>query len=272
MPVVADVEIIVSGPSSNRGDEEEYFNYRPNSPDDTLLSDQAVSLSYLSNGFGTYGYNGNSSAERDGEYDDEYLDDCDGDFDDGDYNSDGEMVDSYENEKSTDSTCDNREKLLENSAAGSDCGNDSSYTVRCGWVILFSTWMICVFGLGSMFGVWKWVWAPMVADGAKPARRLRAGKVNEESDFPIEEYYPSMIMLLCIVAWIWCIVSWVGMKLFRHAKGGVSSDAIEGQNKAISEAVNPATILAIPEATAVNPTIITTSTENFTESLTQSET
>ncbi|KAK9321711.1 hypothetical protein V1517DRAFT_325688 [Lipomyces orientalis] len=104
---------------------------------------------------------------------------------------------------------------------------DYSYTVQCGWVVLFSTWIIFVLGVGSMFGVWKWVWAPALEDISHKSLSVleSVGSIDEESDFPIEEYYPSMIMLLCVVAWIWCVVSWVGMKLFRHAKGGVSSDS-----------------------------------------------
>ncbi|KAK9240102.1 hypothetical protein V1525DRAFT_354333 [Lipomyces kononenkoae] len=106
---------------------------------------------------------------------------------------------------------------------------DYSYTIHCGWVVLFSTWIIFVLGMGSMFGVWKWVWAPALKEGSRNGALgvlESVGIVDEGSDFPIEEYYPSMIMLLCVVAWIWCVVSWVGMKLFRHAKGGVSSDSM----------------------------------------------
>ncbi|KAK9494606.1 hypothetical protein V1508DRAFT_412147 [Lipomyces doorenjongii] len=105
---------------------------------------------------------------------------------------------------------------------------DYSYTVECGWIVLFSTWIIFVLGVGSMFGVWKWVWAPALEEGSRNGSLgvlESVGIIDEISDFPIEEYYPSMIMLLCVVAWIWCVVSWVGMKLFRHAKGGVSSDS-----------------------------------------------
>ncbi|ODQ75601.1 hypothetical protein LIPSTDRAFT_45737, partial [Lipomyces starkeyi NRRL Y-11557] len=86
-------------------------------------------------------------------------------------------------------------------------------TVQCGWIVLLSTWIIFVLGMGSMFGVWKWVWVRHCVGVLESV-----GIIDEVSDFPIEEYYPSMIMLLCVVAWIWCVVSWVGMKLFRHAK------------------------------------------------------
>ncbi|KAK9450619.1 uncharacterized protein V1518DRAFT_425393 [Limtongia smithiae] len=96
--------------------------------------------------------------------------------------------------------------------------DDNSYTIKCGYLVLFSTWIIVVMGVGSIFNVWTWVWTS--DKGTKTPRTF-------ESDFPIDAYYPSMIMLLCVVAWIWCIISWVGMKLFRHAKGGVSSDAVD---------------------------------------------
>lgn len=35
---------------------------------------------------------------------------------------------------------------------------DVSYTVKCGYLVLFSTWIIFVCGIGSIFGVWRWVW------------------------------------------------------------------------------------------------------------------
>ncbi|KAK9370122.1 hypothetical protein V1509DRAFT_618587 [Lipomyces kononenkoae] len=123
---------------------------------------------------------------------------------------------------------------------------DYSYTIQCGWVVLFSTWFIFVLGMGSMFGVWKWVWAPALEERARNGALgvlESVGIVDEGSDFPIEEYYPSMIMLLCVVAWVWCVVSWVGMKLFRHAKGGVSSDST---SQAIEQGIETPGVLTAP--------------------------
>ncbi|KAK9481030.1 hypothetical protein V1514DRAFT_301195 [Lipomyces japonicus] len=127
-----------------------------------------------------------------------------------------EELDTEDEEISSDFELEGDEKYENDNLERDTASNNSSYTVQCGWIVLFSTWIIFVSGIGSMFGVWKWVWAPALQYSEGPF---------DESNILIDEYYPSMVMLLCVVAWIWCIVSWVGMKLFRHAKGGTSSDA-----------------------------------------------
>ncbi|KAK9463181.1 uncharacterized protein V1516DRAFT_663213 [Lipomyces oligophaga] len=99
---------------------------------------------------------------------------------------------------------------------------DSHRTVMYGWIVLASTWAVFIIGIGSVFGVWNWVWAPMVQLLTGRSRLMIA--IDDETEFPVDEYYPAIVVLACVVAWIWCIVSWVGMKLFRHAKGGVSTD------------------------------------------------
>jgi len=30
-------------------------------------------------------------------------------------------------------------------------------------------------------------------------------------------YYPALLVLTCVMAWVWVVVAWVGMKYFRHA-------------------------------------------------------
>lgn len=40
------------------------------------------------------------------------------------------------------------------------------------------------------------------------------------SDFPISNYYTFAILLIPVAAWLWCVIAWVGLKLFKHAKGG----------------------------------------------------
>lgn len=47
---------------------------------------------------------------------------------------------------------------------------------------------------------------------------------DEQGAFPIDGYYPALIILTCIMAWVWVVVAWVGMKYFKHAKIQPPSD------------------------------------------------
>lgn len=80
-----------------------------------------------------------------------------------------------------------------------------------GWVILLSTWALFVMGMGSCFGVWSWAWDVGERPDAPP-------ELEDDATLPIVGYYPALIVLTGIVAWIWVVVAWVGMKYFRHAR------------------------------------------------------
>lgn len=73
--------------------------------------------------------------------------------------------------------------------------------IRKGYILLISTWVIFLISIGSIFGFWS-IPEP------------------ENSDFPISNYYTHAILLIPVAAWIWCVISWTGLKLFKHAKGG----------------------------------------------------
>lgn len=73
--------------------------------------------------------------------------------------------------------------------------------VRKGYILLISTWVIFLISIGSLFDLWI-ISNPL------------------DSDFPISNYYTYAILLIPVAAWIWCVVSWTGLKLFKHAKGG----------------------------------------------------
>lgn len=100
-----------------------------------------------------------------------------------------------------------------------------------GWVVLASTWIVTVVGMGSVIGVWDWAWgtepkvSPLVAtmEGqrlmmAQSWPRSVGGEKTFNSEFPIPGYYPAIIILTCVMAWVWVVVAWVGMKYFKHAK------------------------------------------------------
>ncbi|MCJ1433271.1 hypothetical protein MMC27_002630 [Xylographa pallens] len=80
-----------------------------------------------------------------------------------------------------------------------------------GWVILVVTWIVFVVGMGSCFGVWSWAWDVGETPYAPP-------ELNDDPTLPIVGYYPALIMLTAIMAWVWVTVAWVGMKYFKHAK------------------------------------------------------
>lgn len=88
---------------------------------------------------------------------------------------------------------------------------DYSETEWWGWVILTATWFIFVIGMGSCLDVWSWAWDVGKTPYAPP-------ELEDDPTLPIVGYYPALIILTCIMAWVWVAVAWVGMKYFRHAK------------------------------------------------------
>jgi hypothetical protein len=87
---------------------------------------------------------------------------------------------------------------------------DYSETAFWGYVILIVTWIVFVVGMGSCFGVWSWAWDVGETPYAPP-------ELEDDPTLPIVGYYPALLVLTCIMAWVWVIVAWVGMKYFRHA-------------------------------------------------------
>ncbi|KAK4191628.1 hypothetical protein QBC35DRAFT_486654 [Podospora australis] len=92
---------------------------------------------------------------------------------------------------------------------------DYSETEWWGWVVLIVTWTVFVTGMGSCFGVWSWAWDVGTTPYAPP-------ELEDDPTLPIVGYYPALIILTCVMAWVWVVVAWVGMKYFRHAR--VSGD------------------------------------------------
>jgi hypothetical protein len=90
-------------------------------------------------------------------------------------------------------------------------GWDYSETEWWGWVVLAVTWFVFVMGMGSCFEVWRWAWDVGTTPYAPP-------EFEDDITLPIVGYYPALIILTCVMAWVWVVVAWVGMKYFRHAK------------------------------------------------------
>lgn len=88
---------------------------------------------------------------------------------------------------------------------------DYSETEWWGWVILVVTWVVFVVGMGSVFGVWNWAWDVGTTPYAPP-------ELEDDPTLPITGYYPCLMILTCVMAWVWVVSAWVGMKYFRHAK------------------------------------------------------
>ena len=88
---------------------------------------------------------------------------------------------------------------------------DYSETEWWGWFVLFVTWIVFVVGIGSCFGVWSWVWDVGETPYAPP-------ELEDDPTLPIVGYYPALMVMTSVMAWVWVVVAWVGMKYFRHAK------------------------------------------------------
>lgn len=88
---------------------------------------------------------------------------------------------------------------------------DYSETEWWGWVVLTVTWFVFVIGMGSCLDVWSWAWDVGKTPYAPP-------ELEDDETLPIVGYYPALIILTGIMAWVWVVVAWVGMKYFRHAK------------------------------------------------------
>ena len=88
---------------------------------------------------------------------------------------------------------------------------DYSETEWWGWVVLTVTWFVFVIGMGSCLDIWFWAWDVGKTPYAPP-------ELEDDPTLPIVGYYPALIIMTAVMAWVWVVVAWVGMKYFRHAK------------------------------------------------------
>ncbi|KZZ89915.1 hypothetical protein AAL_07423 [Moelleriella libera RCEF 2490] len=92
-----------------------------------------------------------------------------------------------------------------------DSSWDYSETEWWGWVVLTVTWFVFIVGMGSCLNIWSWAWDVGKTPYAPP-------ELEDDPTLPIVGYYPALIILTGVMAWVWVVVAWVGMKYFRHAK------------------------------------------------------
>ncbi|KAH3662479.1 hypothetical protein OGAPHI_005731 [Ogataea philodendri] len=84
-----------------------------------------------------------------------------------------------------------------------------------GYLILALSATVFVVTVGTMLGAWKWVFSrPLMAPWVASSK-----VVDSEGDEIIDSYYLFAFALNFVILWIWCVVSWISMKLFRHSKG-----------------------------------------------------
>jgi hypothetical protein len=86
-----------------------------------------------------------------------------------------------------------------------------------GYIILIVTYVVFVVGMGSCFGVWSWAWDVGETPYAPP-------ELEDDASLPIVGYYPALMVLTAVMAWVWVVVAWVGMKYFRHSSGVAGDD------------------------------------------------
>ncbi|KAF3201419.1 hypothetical protein TWF106_002837 [Orbilia oligospora] len=96
---------------------------------------------------------------------------------------------------------------------------DYADTVWWGWVVLITTWVVFVVGMGSVLGIWDWAWYGSATNATTGGGGGVWGEdYDPDDDLPIPGYYPALVILTWVVAWVWVIIAWVGMKYFRHAR------------------------------------------------------
>ncbi|OAA66233.1 hypothetical protein ISF_04071 [Cordyceps fumosorosea ARSEF 2679] len=98
-----------------------------------------------------------------------------------------------------------------NTIPNSEADWDYAETEWWGWVVLTVTWLVFVIGMGSCLDIWSWAWDVGKTPYAPP-------ELEDDPTLPIVGYYPALMILTCVMAWVWVVVAWVGMKYFRHAK------------------------------------------------------
>lgn len=105
-----------------------------------------------------------------------------------------------------------------------------------GWLLLISTWVIVILGIGAMLDLWVYLfpglaglpYALHLTDYGSPEGvplPVHGGASYEkETGVPVPGYYWCLVFMTGVAAWVWCVVSWMGMKFFRHTKGGLTRE------------------------------------------------
>lgn len=96
---------------------------------------------------------------------------------------------------------------------GADVSNDDPDTLMWyGYAILWFTWFVFIVTVNTVFSVWKFVIAPL--KDTSPLVYVASRRCFEVIDEYVMALYAIYVML-----WWWALLSWSGLKLFRHSKG-----------------------------------------------------
>ncbi|CUM68557.1 uncharacterized protein PRCAT00006283001 [Priceomyces carsonii] len=93
--------------------------------------------------------------------------------------------------------------------------SDSSFSRNCvfyGYLILFASWIIFLISMNSIFRIWQYVIFPISLSSERVYRKLF-------SLLETVDYYVLSGWSVYVVVWWWSVLSWCGLKLFRHSKG-----------------------------------------------------
>ncbi|CAX43524.1 conserved hypothetical protein [Candida dubliniensis CD36] len=84
-----------------------------------------------------------------------------------------------------------------------------------GYLILISTWILFIISVNSIFEIWRFIIQPLQLSSSSSI--VLHDKLT--SFFETIDSYIIKLWCIYVVCWWWAIVSWSGIKLFRHSKG-----------------------------------------------------
>ncbi|ODV86525.1 hypothetical protein CANARDRAFT_182811, partial [[Candida] arabinofermentans NRRL YB-2248] len=84
-----------------------------------------------------------------------------------------------------------------------------------GYSIISVTISMLIISFGCIFNLWGYIL------GSNNGNKLFSKSLVLDGDGVeiIDNYYIYAFFLSFVIIWIWCVLSWISMKLFRHSKG-----------------------------------------------------
>lgn len=92
-----------------------------------------------------------------------------------------------------------------------------------GYLIIIMAWLIFVISVGTILNLWSWSFnvRPETFQYLESFPWVAAIITQwKEQNKIVDNYYLLAFVLNFVILWIWAVVSWISMKLFRHSKGG----------------------------------------------------
>ncbi len=86
-----------------------------------------------------------------------------------------------------------------------------------GYLIIIVTWAMFVVSIGCIFNLWEWC-----LGNDNPLLQYIIDQtlvLDGDGMAVVDNYYIYSLFLSFVIIWIWCVISWISMKLFRHTKG-----------------------------------------------------